>query len=99
MMEQDILVGLVALGMGGFIAISAIRNSDGFSRFWLFRRIESAWGPTASRGVGAAIGVLVAFLGVLLILGLMPNRKSRLSPSTRLTGISLLAIETRHGRG
>ena len=77
MIERDLFVGIVAVGLGIFVAGSALLNTTGFSRFWLSRRMEKQWGPLVARGVGLLVGVLVAILGVLLSMGMLPARNSR----------------------
>ncbi len=82
MMEQDIFVGIVALALGLFVTASALLNTGAFSRFWLARRVEAAWGSRTARGVGAMIGLLVTFLGVLLVLGFLAARRPVAQSST-----------------
>ncbi len=75
--EQDIFVGIVATGLGFFVIGSAILNTEGFSRFWFCRRVENSFGPQVARGVGGMIGLAMATLGILLMLGFLPAKKSR----------------------
>ena len=69
MIEQDIFVGVVALGLGIFVTSSAILNSAWFSKFWLSRMLDQSCGPIWSRRVGGILGILVAILGVLIMIG------------------------------
>lgn len=88
MIEQDIFVGFVAVGLGFFVVGSAILNTQGFSRFWLCRRMENAFGSEVSRCVGGLVGLLVATLGVLLMLGMLPAKKSRQGQTTEFRAMA-----------
>lgn len=76
MIEQDIFVGFVALGLGIFVASSAILNSQWYSKFWLARMLDQSCGPLWSRRVGGFLGILVAILGVLIMIGFFTHSQA-----------------------
>lgn len=72
----DTFVGVVAILIGCAIALSAILNTGAFSRFWISRSLGAKYGTRVAQGGGAAAGILIAIIGLMLLNGILPFRSA-----------------------
>jgi hypothetical protein len=77
MIERDILVALVAFGLGGFLVHAAWISRPKCFEFWLVKRIEARYGRTAARNFVGLVGGLLIALGVFVLLFPSSSHRSR----------------------
>lgn len=75
MIERDILVALVAFGLGIFLIHAAIVCRPACFEFWLVKRIETRYGRKVARNVVGVAGGLIMVLGVCVLL--FPSKTHR----------------------
>ncbi len=68
----DLLVGLLACGIGVVALLAAIVNWDSSFQLDKARWIERRWGRSGARVVYACLGLLMIGLGALIALGAAP---------------------------
>ena len=83
MIERDILVAVVAFGLGIFLIHAAVICRPACFEFWLVKRIENRYGRKVARNVVGVAGGLIMLLGVCVLL--FPSKTHR---AHRLKAIS-----------
>ena len=69
MSPLDVVVGVVAIGLGILLFVTGAANSDNLERHSKLRRLTAVIGRTAARFVCVVLGVAFIALGVAVALG------------------------------
>lgn len=75
MIERDILVVLVAIGLGSFLIYAAMVDRAACYEFWLVKRIEARFGRPTAKNVVIIAGVLIVLLGIYVLM--FPSKTHR----------------------
>ncbi len=97
MLERDLLVAIIAIGLGAFLVHAAIICRPACFDFWLVRRIESRFGRTAARNIVAIFGGLMMLLGVYVLL--FPSQNDQAAHRSSDSNLSSSLGEPRNSFG
>ena len=103
MVERDLLVAAVALGLGLVLIGSVLFVPERISQFQTFRRCEDALGPIGAKILLAMVGMLLVSIGIHLgrqaLIQSPPHQdpSSRQDPMPGARGRALTQATSSHG--
>ena len=81
MFERDLLVGLIAIGLGGVLLVAAISNYQPAFEMRTPKFLAKRFGQTIARLIIGCVGTLVLLMGIYILLD-SPSIRNKLQPAT-----------------